>query len=456
MDESEIVYPRRCRWLKLLGVPFVLVSLACMSVLAWWYYTAHRELTSLVNEYRLRGEPVFPEEFNGPAIAEAENAAPLVEALANPTLRTAALRDAALAPPDGLPLTKKEAEAWKRLCEDNVAALAAVGRVRSRRYLDWGRRYGSPATSADFASVAGQSVKDAAQFLHAVVLYEIHTHQFAAAAAHIRDLLAIASRLEQEPVIVAHLVSLGAVALACDAARQLSYESIGDGGSRGEIAELIGDLLDEKAQREGLVRAFNGERMVELDVIRTMARNTPVFSPVLELDACRAFRGVTAMRDAGASVDWPAAHGGLPLIVPDEFMESAERAAKVMSRTMTPVLWKVVQYQFRAMTERRAAAILLGIRLYREGHRGALPAGLSDLCPQYLSQVPRDPMAAARKPFHYAQKAGLVWSVGLDGGDDHGDAGEVLADGEHPGIWDGPDTVFPLSRPARINRTGSP
>jgi hypothetical protein len=48
--------------------------------------------------------------------------------------------------------------------------------------------------------------------------------------------------------------------------------------------------------------------------------------------------------------------------------------------------------------------------------RGSVPAGLSDLVPDFLSAVPADPCDGA--PLRYA--GGKVWSVGMDGKDDGG------------------------------------
>ena len=55
---------------------------------------------------------------------------------------------------------------------------------------------------------------------------------------------------------------------------------------------------------------------------------------------------------------------------------------------------RAIQTHFKLLTDRRAAAIELALRLYRLDHWGHLPAALQELVPQYLPYVPFDPMAA--------------------------------------------------------------
>src|SRR5205823_13641584 len=46
---------------------------------------------------------------------------------------------------------------------------------------------------------------------------------------------------------------------------------------------------------------------------------------------------------------------------------------------------------FRVIANRRAAAILLALRLYALDHDGRLPEALEELVPKYLPQLPADP-----------------------------------------------------------------
>ena len=55
---------------------------------------------------------------------------------------------------------------------------------------------------------------------------------------------------------------------------------------------------------------------------------------------------------------------------------------------------------------------------------GQFPASIEELVPNYLDQVPFDPMDSAGKPLRYrreADGAAVVWGVGRNGTDDDGD-----------------------------------
>jgi hypothetical protein len=86
------------------------------------------------------------------------------------------------------------------------------------------------------------------------------------------------------------------------------------------------------------------------------------------------------------------------------------------------------------LSERRAAALALAIRLYQLDRRGERPTSLAELVPAYLAAVPADPFAAGGQPFRYTQHAvdreGItpaIYSVAEDGKDDGGDGMTVRA-----------------------------
>ena len=77
---------------------------------------------------------------------------------------------------------------------------------------------------------------------------------------------------------------------------------------------------------------------------------------------------------------------------------------------------------FKVLTERRVAAIMLAIRLYKFDHQDKLPDSLSDLVPRYLRAVPRDPFDPANGPIRYLPKRDppALYSMGFNGKDDGG------------------------------------
>jgi hypothetical protein len=58
--------------------------------------------------------------------------------------------------------------------------------------------------------------------------------------------------------------------------------------------------------------------------------------------------------------------------------------------------------QYNAMTMRRLAAVGLAIRLYARDHGGNWPKTLEELMPDYLKEVPADPMAEGGKRIGYS------------------------------------------------------
>jgi hypothetical protein len=97
---------------------------------------------------------------------------------------------------------------------------------------------------------------------------------------------------------------------------------------------------------------------------------------------------------------------------------------------------RAIEQDIRARLERRFAAVMLAIRLYRADHAGAFPPSLDALVPAYLPRVPVDPAAGDGRPVKYLViKGGLpdggdrpiLYSVGTDGVDRTAEAGPVKA-----------------------------
>lgn len=107
---------------------------------------------------------------------------------------------------------------------------------------------------------------------------------------------------------------------------------------------------------------------------------------------------------------------------------------------MAPTMKKILVYQYRVITARRATAVALAIRLYQIDH-GSRPERLDELA-AYLPSMPADPFRSDGRPLGYLPHAALamLYSVSKDGGDDSGafvrsTDGTVLLD-------ESPDMVF--------------
>jgi hypothetical protein len=160
------------------------------------------------------------------------------------------------------------------------------------------------------------------------------------------------------------------------------------------------------------------------------------------LDASRLVASFSLMRSAAAQPNWPAAERTLSRSTSG--WTDLDRYVHVLSSDFS--FWRLREsmMHFPTLTDRRAAAIALAIRLYCVDHGGRFPAQLSELVPAYLPAVPADPMAADGRPFGYRPSAHppVIYSVGRNAIDD---GGTSLPDDITGGRrWELPDAVYPL------------
>jgi hypothetical protein len=105
-----------------------------------------------------------------------------------------------------------------------------------------------------------------------------------------------------------------------------------------------------------------------------------------------------------------------------------------------PNLLQACRTAVRRDTERRLTILNIAIKRY-ELKYGGLPEKLDSLVPEIIASLPLDPMSG--KAFGYrvdGQRAFVLYSVGLDGIDNGGDAS---GPGPNWGLWTGPDAVWP-------------
>jgi hypothetical protein len=98
-------------------------------------------------------------------------------------------------------------------------------------------------------------------------------------------------------------------------------------------------------------------------------------------------------------------------------------------RSVSASVYGVAHGHARALARRRATAAALACHLYRRDHGAWPPAGLSDLVPKYLDEVPPDPLTPRGAPLVYVADPvrPRIYSVGVDGIDDGGTGYSALA-----------------------------
>jgi hypothetical protein len=105
-------------------------------------------------------------------------------------------------------------------------------------------------------------------------------------------------------------------------------------------------------------------------------------------------------------------------------------------------LTRGIERAIQTETERRMTVVALALKRYELRH-GSPPPSLDALVPEFLSEVPRDPMSAQPLRYQVAPDGSYtLYSTGTDGVDDGGDPKPVNPHAE-PGLWTGRDAVWP-------------
>jgi len=220
---------------------------------------------------------------------------------------------------------------------------------------------------------------------------------------------------------------------------------------------LIADLLDEEPLRESWRSAIYAERLMAIDSANAAATSSGALAPIggrfpprplgwllepmFNLDAIFMMEHYTLMANAGGARDYRSGQGRVPRY--PSFDSGFERNAHVVSRIVLPLLSRVVELHFRAITMRRMAATALASRLYEIDH-GRRPASLDQLVPDYLPEVPVDPFVPDGRSIAYRPGAPkpVLYSIGPDGIDDGGEY-ELNQSGAID--WEVKDQVFFLN-----------
>jgi len=237
---------------------------------------------------------------------------------------------------------------------------------------------------------------------------------------------------------------------------RISQSSSNSSASRQQVQTIIKNLLDERAVREGGARPWLYLRIValdeaerdEVDAHAGGALLGRLLQPAFDLRAARDARRSESFILAASASDWPKA---LSMLIPGQkevepWLQSAARVQIDYNR-LDPSL---VQEQFHVLTERRATAAVLAMRLYADDHDGQYPKSLSQLVPKYLPAVPLDPMAADGKPLAYQMPEGeratvFLYSVGNNGTDEGGPAAGIPVRDINEGLWMQVDAAFGIA-----------
>ena len=456
--EPTVAHPPRYRWLKRGAVLVVTAIIALIGLRLWWGHVADRELQEMAKAAHARGEPFWPEDFDPAPVPDANNAAlSLTKAAAGIVMNTQydTVSDSNLDDP----LAPALLQTIGAVITTNRTSLQLARQARSQTQIDWGIRARTPVLTTYLPSGLLTRQRHLANLLNWAALHAHATGNDLEAIEYLRDILRQAEVLAHAtPTLVSDMVVTGIDNLAADRVQKIAWNLSMEGESspakspatRKQVRDLIAELLNEESFRQGAVLSWEGERMMSLDAVHHLSAGVvdPMMQfwfikPMFDLDGLRIARYDQQAARATTQPNWPAAKKQAAS-ASNEDTSSIARLTRILSTIFEPASERAILQQFRALTERRVAAIELAIRLYRADHQGNYPASLNELTPRYLPAVPLDPIAAGAMPMGYRPEAKppVVYSVGEDGKDD---GGTSLPNDEPKGErWRQSDAVYPL------------
>ena len=437
-DETTPAIPPRYRALKRWSLFALIVFVVLAAVRLWWGHAAQRRMEAFVAAAHARGEKILPADFVVvEPLPDEQNAAVLLKSAAPGIVYTPQQQTWEANFARTLPLTAADVATIQALAWQNRRALAQVRQARSIAGVDWRIQPGGRTFST--AGPIFNQQRGLASLIVYVALYEHAVGNDTEFIELMLDLDRQRSAVGQiSPSMLTMLVAAGldgllsnvvldvAPALDVTGMESRAAATTTRPASRRQVRDLIDRLLDDTDTRDIADRASQGERMFALDSATAWSSNmepgvlAPVLRPLYVFDAVRAAERSTQLM-AATQPTLPAALATTSRLSGSGGAKShLHEVATAMSETLRQP--KVNEAMFRTLSDRRAAAIVLGVRLYSLDHAAALPPTLEALVPDYLSRVPADPMSSGGQPFRYAPGGTMprIYSVGIDGIDNGG------------------------------------
>ena len=461
--ERPVAYPPRHWWLRRLVVFAAALLVSLLLLRLAWGWEAERRLRRAYGAVAARGGPVRASDLLPPAPEDARNgayylkrAAAAVDRNAWSPANTAMDYDAAYPP---------HSTGWMAAAAASVAAngpvFPLVRRARETGRADWG----VAPTPAGVGALTPQ-LNNTRMLINTVGDAAMHAHEAGddvAALEMIRDVRAAARAVGSHPLLYTALVGIGGEALALarlqemtpglriasdvdlaaraaneTAARRGAYPATRPAAARpvtpANVRGLIAELLDDGAAASQIVGGYAGERALFHHLMEQLGERTPLLRPMWKLDAARAVDPYEALIEAASQPNVWAAGASLaaaaprmpgpakvpvsPFVPPAPAPAPAARQPLDYTRVLSSSYMsgmasggRAIEQHLRVVAERRLAAVNLAAQLYRAEH-GRWPAAIESLVPDYLPEVPADPMAVGGGRLRY-----LLVPGGVPGGD---------------------------------------
>jgi hypothetical protein len=450
--------PVRFWWLKRLTAAGMLLVIILLWVRLWWGWIAQRRLDAEIAAAKALGEPIRAEDFAAaqPPPPTAQNAVPVLQAaVASVAFNPAQSAFSSRFDPT-LPISDADRKMLHGLVTVNAKAIALARSMVDLPGADWGVRLTTPLVYVPVPRFSGQT-QLATLMRDSVIDEHIHGDD-AGALKDVRAIFRQADVLDDAgPFFIAHLASIVVDGLAADTVRQITGElHIGDGrASAQQVRNLIRQILDDHKYVSVAARGWYLERAELLEapgLIPTLSKGPDyweylVLKPMLQLDVARKARHMTAVAHALQEPNFSSASAKLPPDLTALSLSPLHVLARSFSYSLGPVNSRnLVFRQYQELTDRRVAAVFLAIRLYETDH-GSPPTDLAALVPDYLPEVPIDPLSPDGHVLRFISTPGkqAVYSVGIDGQDDGGSTRlPAPTSGQSSNPWNMRDAVFPL------------
>ena len=407
--------PPRFWWLKRLTVGLVMWLAAVVGLRYLAAEMVGARLRTEIGKIKASGEPIEPSDFAEPRLSEEENAAAYLER-AGLMIRIDPQEKPVW---DFLPQSRAYSGAQLPVVEAvlkrNETALKMVRQARGKNRAAWG------VMTRDFVFWQQLRVMYNSDILDVAANYAHQQGRDDEAVEYLRDLLMLASALDQEPLLPAAALAAGTrewSALSASAmAATLQINVSGKppkphAASEEQVRKLIDELLDERqSPRSGLHWLFQAERMWQQEYVRVNVDHPDwrqasirhlwswtkltklriwLLRPMFKRDAIRLLRISDDALAAERQSDYLAA---LRRLGPAGTIKRSTNplGLELVSGAVADYQWMFYRYH-SVSQKRRQGAVKLAERLF-EVKNGRLSQPV-ELVPDYLSSLPLDPLSA--------------------------------------------------------------
>jgi hypothetical protein len=269
-------------------------------------------------------------------------------------------------------------------------------------------------------------VRDGARLLCLAAVLRAEQGDASGAARAVEAAVQITRSLEQEPVMISHLVYAGmSVRAAVALERALNQVEFSSEQLTRLYRVFVGIRMDD-----GLVRALAGHRCASLTVFENpQALDRSYFErlpPVAVLEVYGAL-GLAAregtiflahMNECLRVAQLPAFRRP-PALRALEAYDRRRGRALLLGLADTGYAPRVIQLEMKYAAQIELARTSLAVQRFRRAC-ARLPETLDPLVPDYLAAIPQDPFDGAPLRYQRLERSFMVYSVGEDGRDDGG------------------------------------